>query len=85
MVTTNVDKNCIVNKYVENTEIGITYNDISNLFKKIKQNGILNKSVIIDTYNIPDNKLLENDFIDKVIYYRIQKHYSISEFTRKIR
>lgn len=69
----------------DNSELFAYYNDISDLFKKIKSKGILNKSIIIDTYEVADDKLLDSgDFMDKVIYHRIKKHYTPSSFAEEL-
>lgn len=58
---------------LDNTELYVDYNDVSKVFKKIKEKGILNKTIHLDTYEIPNENLLKTgDFIDKVIYYRIK-------------
>lgn len=84
MATDNIanDNN---DKSIDNSELFAYYNDISKLFKKIKSKGILNKTIIIDTYEIVDDKLLASgDFMDKVIYHRIKKHYTPSSFAEKL-
>ena len=69
----------------DNSDLFAYYNDISKLFKKIKSKGILNKTIIIDTYEIADDKLLDSgDFMDKVIYHRIKKHYTPSSFAEAL-
>lgn len=70
---------------VDNSEFFAYYKDISKLFKKIKSKGILNKTIIIDTYELADDRLLKTGkFMDKVIYYRINKHYTITEFANEL-
>ncbi len=76
------DKN---NESTDNRELFAYYNDISRLFKKIKSKGILDKKIVIDTYEVADERLLDSgDFMDKVIYHRIKKHYTPSSFARKL-
>lgn len=84
MTTNNVtnDENF---ESADNSEFFSYYRDISKLFKKIKSKGILNETIIIDTYQLADERLLETgNFIDKVIYYRINKHYAIKDFAKKL-
>lgn len=72
-------------KSVENSELFAYYNDISKLFKKIKSKGILDKRIVVDTYEVADEKLLDSgNFMDKVIYHRIKKHYTPSSFAKKL-
>lgn len=84
-MTTEQDYNCTDEENVVNSGDYVTYNDISQLFKIVKSRGILNETIVIDTYDIANEKLLETgDFIDKVIYHRVGKHYNQSEFARII-
>ena len=84
-MTTETIKNDKNNEMVGNTELYVDYNDISSIFKKLKEKGFLNETIHLDTYETPNEKLLDTgDFIDKVIYHRIKKHYSIPTFARKL-
>lgn len=70
---------------VDNSELFVYYSDISDLFKNIKSKGVLNKTITIDTYKVADDKLLQTgNFMDKIIYHRIKKHYTPSSFAEKL-
>ena len=84
-MTTDDLKNDYYAENVLNSELYACYQDISDLFKKIKSKGILNKTITIDTYETPDDRLLESGkFMDKVIYHRIKKHYTPSSFAEEL-
>ena len=69
----------------ENSEMYVYHEDISYVFKKIKNKELLNTKIIIDLSENSDEKLIEaRDFIDKVIYYRKNKHYTPALMAKKI-
>ena len=63
----------------------VLYKDIGNLFRKLRNKGVLNESIYVDTREKPNKELLlTNKFSDAIIYYRMLKRYSIKEMARKV-
>lgn len=83
-MTMNLCNNAKIDESFANTELYAKCSDISALFKKLKSKGILNETFVVDTYKLPEELLQSKDFIDKVIYYRMKRHYTPAQFAKKI-
>ena len=63
----------------------ILYKDIGNLFRKLRNKGVLNENVYVDAREKPNKELiLTNKFSDAIIYYRMLKRYSLKEMASKV-
>lgn len=63
----------------------ILYKDIGNLFRKLRNKGVLNESIYVDTREKPNKELLStNKFSDAIIYYRMLKCYSLKDMASKV-
>lgn len=63
----------------------ILYKDIGNLFRKLRNKGVLNESVYVDAREKPNKELLlTNKFSDAIVYYRMLKRYSLKEMASKV-
>lgn len=66
-------------------EIELDCKQVSKIFKKIKNKGILNENMHYDDYTEPSKKLLySEEFIDVIKYYRLLKRKTKSEIAIKV-
>lgn len=76
------------NKSAENTGfqegvVKLDARNVSKIFKKIKEKGILANSINAKAKKMPPIELLEsNDFIDKIKYYRLLNGWNRFELSR---
>lgn len=67
------------NKFMD-SEIELDCNQVSKIFKKIKDKGILNENIHYDDYIEPSKELLySKEFMDVIKYYRLLKRKTQSE------
>ncbi len=63
----------------------ILFKDIGNLFRKLRNKGVLNESIYVDTREkLNKELLLTNKFSDAIIYYRMLKRYSLKDMASKV-
>ena len=66
-------------------EIELDCKQVSKIFKKIKDKGILNENIHYDDYIEPSKELLySKDFMDVIKYYRLLKRKTKSEIAIKV-
>lgn len=67
------------------TDLELDCTQVSKIFKKIKDKGILNKKMHYNDYIEPSKELLySKDFIDVIKYYRLLKRKTKSEIAIKV-
>ena len=77
------------NKNAENTGfqegvVKLDARNVSKIFKKIKEKGILANSINAKAKRMPPSELLESeDFIDKIKYYRLLNGWNRFELSRR--
>ena len=63
----------------------VLYKDIGNLFRKLRNKGVLNESIYVDTREKPNKQLLStNKFSDAIVYFRMLKRYSLKDMASKV-
>lgn len=63
----------------------ILYKDIGDLFRKLRNKGLLNERIYVNTKRNMGKELLStNKFSDVIIYYRMLKRYSLKEMSNKV-